>query len=373
MIERVVYLNQTVEATAVWFDGGNVVQPSNPNLWPAWAVRDTDEKIVSFGVATLGLDNQYHASFTIPSTSTLSTPEKKWVIEWVLVDSANREWRSTEYFDVAHPTFSEVDLKEQQKLVLKGQNLSLKLPLPSQPVSIGFTLFDQQGTTQVWSPPTPPALSGTWSDFYVYETSLPTATLLAGTYAGLWSWTYPGGVVQTLFNKVNVVTFLALSFISDLRMMLDKVTKPVELWLGYRDSDLFFYVTQGLLRINMIPPPTNWTLETINGPVQDVVKMPLVLAAMSFALNAQFLAEADQAFSYAGQAVTLEVDRTSLIESELSRIDEYLKDWETQKKILVNTGAWRTPHLGLTLPTVSRRAGSSGISAIALDRAPWLK
>jgi hypothetical protein len=73
----------------------------------------------------------------------------------------------------------------------------------------------------------------------------------------------------------------------------------------------------------------------------------LVYAGVWYSLNSQFMLESDLAFSYSGQSVSLDYDRTGPIESEISRVQDYMNEHLTKAKKTVLRGETQGV-LGLT-------------------------
>ncbi len=354
MISRTVYLGETIEATASFFKDNVAIPSLDPSLYPYYVVKDIDRELVAGGVGTLGVDNLYHASITIPDDATLSTDTSKYVIEWSLVSVVNESFNVTEFFDVAHPTYSEILNKEQQKITLPFSPLLLSLPLPSEPDLISFSVYDISNT--VMYGPVTPIGNGMYSEMYIYDVTIPANTLGSGrSYSAVWS--FDIGASSVYVQKITVIDLLSLMKVSDMRMYLDKVSKDIDLYVGYRDSDLVFHLAQGLNIINLVSPITEWkTVDFANSTSMTPIEYVWVQAACLSALKAQYLAEGDNAFDYSGQPLSLTVDRTQYIESEISRIQEYLNnDFKEFKKQFKNRQHGFV--LGLTYPNVNQNIG----------------
>ncbi len=352
MTPRIVYIGQEVSVTASFFSEGVPLMPNDPNLYPSFVVRDIHQDLVVAGTGTFNAqDNLYHADFTIPDTSVLSDEENKYVIDWDLVTNNGLTYKLTEYFDVVNPSYNLTTTKEIQKIGFSFTKTALTIPLPGSATSINFKLYNQADQVIHTSEPVP---AGMYSEYYIYKNVIQAGTMSAGnSYNAVWTFVL-GNEESVYYQKLTCIDFFTMSRISDLRMMLDKVMKDIDLYVGYRDSDLAFYLRQGLGLINMISPLTTWGHEVfINGEVPEYA---LLEAAYYVALRAQYLAEGDSAFDYSGQPVTLTVDRTQYIEAEIGRSDEWLKgEFKEFKK------QWKNRRhgfqLGLQWPNVSNRVG----------------
>ncbi len=352
MTPRVVYLGQEVEVTASFFKDGIPLQPLDPNLYPNFVVRDIHQDLVEGGIGTFNVtDNLYHAKFTIPDNSILSDEDHKYVIDWDIISTENINYKLTEYFDVVNPSYNLTTTKEQQKIGFSFSKTTLTLPLPDLPTDLKFTLYDDANVSVVTGDPIE---AGMYSEYYIFKISIPANTMISGRYYSA-VWTFNLGEEESVYyQKINCIDLFTMSKISDLRMMLDKVMKDIDLYVGYRDCDLAFYLAQGLELLNTVTPITNWGYTIfINGQVPVYT---LLQSAYYVALRAQYLAEGDSSFDYSGQPVTLSVDRTQFIEAEIGRADDWLKgEFKEFKKHWKN--ARHGFHLGLSVPTVSNRIG----------------
>lgn len=358
MIQRTVFLGETVEATAAFFEEGNPVTPINPSSSPVYIVRDTQDDIVTFGVAAIGTDNLYHTTFILPSTASLSTEDKKYVIEWDLQGSNGKNYKISEYFDVIHPLYNIIKEKEIQKITLATLPLVLTLPLPSTPDGVVSCKVYDQTSNIIFSIDL--TNSGSYSDYLIYTATIPANTLIENNeYIVIFDFTL-GGEKSNFHQKINCIDIWSLARISDMRMYLDKVQKDIDLYTGYRDSDLYYHIHEGLNFLNMLWPLSGWTLNNFKSTMAGSI-YTLIGCACYTTLRAQYLAEGDSAFDYSGQPVSLTVDRSQYIESELGRwdswINDILKPWK--KDIVMKSNM--AGNLNLTFPTVS------GLNAQAMN------
>lgn len=353
MIDRVVYINQLVGFDMVFRDeDNNLVEPLTPALYPNYMVKDINNEVVAFGVGTLdSVDKVYKGEFVVPSDAKLSTPKHKWKVEWELLASNGKKYNAREFFDVTHPQFGEIDLKEQQKLTLSSSPCIITLPLPAIPESQVFDVVDGRGGSVLSNGLTPQEY-GTYGDNFLYTATIPPNTMAPNNiYNVVWKFTLPGSFESVYYKKLICTDIMHLQQISDLRMYLDKVLKPLDQYTGYRDSDLYFYLQEGLAHLNMITPLTTWTHVSFSGTMSMFLPLWSTCACW-VALQSQYLAEADQAFNYSGQAVQLDVDRTGYIDSQLGRLESFINERIPQiKKQLIH--GMQGFHLQVTWPSVS--------------------
>lgn len=341
---RSIFLGDTVDASAAFFEGADVVNPIDPVLYPAYRITDVNNDFIDAGIGTFSaLDNLYHANISIPENAPISTDAEKYLITWLMKGSNKKEYQVTEYFEVLNPNFNEVALKEIQSIVLSGNSAKLSAPFPT---NSAVTVTAYYNDTEIFSDEATP--SGSYNTYYIFNIEIPAENLSLGEILVLWQ---AGDI--TFHQKVNVINRSMLVKITDLRMYLDKVHKDIDLYTGYRDSDLYFYIMQGLNMVNIVSPISEWKITDFyqNGS-RNGISFVLNMAASYCALNAQYLAEGDSVFDYSGQPVTLSVDRTGFIESQLSRIKDYLNnEFKEYKKNLSSLNT--TFHLGVPWPDVS--------------------
>ena len=359
MIPRTVHIGEHINATTAFFEDGQPIESKDPSTSPIFVVRDIHGDVICGGVGTLNeTDGLYHASFTVPNKAPISSSDAKYVIEWELEGNNNKKYKSLEYFDVTHPSFDTIDLKEQQKLTLPFSNTTLSIPLPEKPQEITFELYDSNNNSVFKSEEEDIKNTGVYDSYFIYNTNIPENIMKEERdYVGVWKFMF-GGESNHLFQKIQCTDIWTMSLLSDMRMYLDKVAKAIDLYVGYRDSDLYFHLMNGLDIVNMVTPITQWDMVSFKGSMGLPGFIPLGGGCYS-ALRAQYLAEGDSAFDYNGQPVTLSVDRTQYIEAELSRWQDWLReDLKQFKKQWVHRR--RGFHLGITWPNVRGWGGVGG-------------
>lgn len=355
MIPRIVYLGEEVTATASFFsEDGKPLTPMNTSLYPVYRVLDPQKRLVTAGIGTQSdATGAYEALITMPISAELSADKETYSIEWVFKDTSNQISIYREGFDVAHPSFNITETKEHQKVTLPFVTLNLSMPFPSQPKDVELLIYDSSEST-VYSGS--PQNTGTYSEYYIYSITVPSGVLTSGTdYMSCWRFNM-AGCENAFTQPIYCATLDDMHAASNMRMYLDKVMKDVDLFQGYRDSDLIFHYRQGVELINSIGIYTQWTLTTWNTTLKEN-KWILMEAAKYSALRAQYLAEGDSAFDFSHQSVTLSVDRTQYIESELGRIWDYLQSVVPSFKKSALKYQSNVGHLGLSIPTVGQAWG----------------
>lgn len=366
MINRSVYLGDTVTANILFMENGTVLETSDALKYPSVYVKDPEGNLVFAGVGTFDTDDLYHTEFEIPDDAVISS-DTKYYIEWELKATNGKMYKAVEYFDVFHPSYNLTDSKEQQKLVLPFTPLYVSVPLPSIPSAIEFNVLDNNDTVLVTLTPTN---KGVYSNYYIYTTTIPANTFTASNdYGLLWKFTL-GTENHVFFQKAMCCDTWSLTRIADLRMLADKYLKDIDLYTGYRDSDLYFHLLKGLDHLNMLYVPTDWTILKMKGTVSILVP-GLMTCALYSLLRAQYLAEGDASFNYSGQPVSLDVDRSQYIEAEIGRLENEIENVvKPAKKQFLQRGRM-VGALGLVYPSVGNTIGGISRSELSSRSIPY--
>lgn len=373
---RLAYIGQEVTANAFFSDAkGHPLTPINPSFYPNYQVLDPEQELVVAGVGTLN-DNTgaYDATFTIPETAMLSTDTGSYSLLWNFVDTEKREFTFKELFDVVHPSYDITEAKEQQKLVLPMNSLYMSLPLPKRVMDVKLQIYDKNGGLLFDAIP---EQAGLYSEYYIYTTEIPQGTFASGNdYMAVWLMTDSGNTC--VFTQViHCASLWDMEKISNLRMYLDKVAKAVDTYQGYKDSELWFYIQQGNEYINGVKIPTNWTMDMYQtNYLMAGMNYWLLEAAKWCALRAQYLAEGDSTFNFSGQPVSLDVDRSGYIESELGRVQGGLENQLPNIKAQIYKNMKPVGHLNLSWPSIGYRYPymfQITVAGIPLHRMPSIR
>ena len=366
---RNAFVGQTVEIIANFSEDNTPLVSSDPTLYPNYTLKDIENDVVLFGVASYDeVTMLYKASISIPLSAKVSTPDSKWLLEWQMLDSNLKDFKINELFDVTLPTFDTVELKETQKVSLNLVPTVITIPIITVPASISFNLYLDEDI--VWTEDSP-VQEGQYNEMYVYKITIPPNIMESGKeYGGIW--TFDTGSSQLHYVKIYAIDNHTLSLISDLRALCDKTMKDVDLYIGYNDSDLVNAIVNGMSYINIIVQFTNWEMTFFKQYTQ--FRPALLMSAAWWLLQSQRLAEGDSAFDYSGQAVSLTQDRTSFISEALNDFKAYLDDtFEKQKKHFLRSAGQQNFHLGITYPNPSGLGTHrSGVSSLALSRNPYI-
>lgn len=306
--------------------------------------RNTDRALVQEGVAKQDEVNvtRWTAPIVFPDDATPGI----YTVDW-LTTSKQQGLKNTERFTLgtAKAEYIEVD-----RLVREGQPVADILLLDDGQTAdaITVTVRDAAGTVLMTSTESMIAPGTTQGDpFYkvVFPQGLKTNASPFAAYLVQWDFTLDG-VPETEYHFLYVASYPVLSLVNELRRMIDKAQlqhkNPA---LVYNDVDLVAFLNLGLQRINASPP--TMTQYSLNALPETMFTYVLKAAAIE-ALDSRFLAEAEAAFNFSGQTVTLDVDRTGFIESARAHYQEALEDLKTVKKVLVMStgGASGSPGVG---------------------------
>lgn len=353
MIPRLIFQGQEVEVTASFLnDLGEPIISGDNSLYPQFQILDPNQDFITGGVGTYDEQHKvYKASFTMPVHAVLSDGDRQYRISWEMVDSLENKYVLQETFDVANPDYDITDAKELQKLTLPQIPTFVSIPVNRNVESVQLGIFAENSEESLFTATA--KKSSIYNDYFIYSYTIPVGILSGGSeYILLWRYEDTHEII--LAQVIHCATLWEMQRISDLRMYLDKVAKRVDTYQGYRDSDLCFHLKRGIEIINGIGLLTSYTLkdfQTVMNPIANLTYW-LLEAAKYSALRAQFLAEADSTFNFSSQPVTLEVDRTGFIESELGRIWDGLTGSFVNVKNQIVKNSQSMGYLNITLPSI---------------------
>lgn len=149
--------------------------------------------------------------------------------------------------------------------------------VPVEPDSVTVTISSGEDDTSLYTestdtPPVSPRIenSATGAYYIILGTGSDDAEAETdGTYGQIyvtWSVDFGGtvGVVEET-STVSIVQLSIFNLISQLRLIVDKVGKPIDtdsvnpMYTGYSDAQLFQFLNHGLSTINWYGPPVTWT------------------------------------------------------------------------------------------------------------------
>lgn len=334
LTHRVLYRGQTYNFYANFLDEQTPLQRFNDS-YPLYAIYDINGLEVQSGTATnLPQSGYYVVSFTPDLAASLSTEQQSWYIKWLFMTNSGRQVTFVERFDVVDEITIETATTAQQVIGIANKYIRTFVEVGVVPFDITLDVFPADtsnyeipivsGKTYNPNPATDAVhrVKNTETGGYVYYYNIPPTTLTENTqYIATWDITETAAsVANTVIQKIQVVYFPVLIKISQLRMLIDKVQKQTGRVQAYEDADIIAYLTEGLKLVNSIFPITSYT-ET---NVPSSLDFYWTIAAAWYGLNAQYLLEADVAFNFSGQTVTLDADRTGYLDTQLARLWDLL-------------------------------------------------
>ena len=318
--------------------------PIDPSF-PSYTIYDPAGIAIQSGVATMVSPGQYRMSFLVPKDAALSyfaqAPQQyndqgqgsvqtddqgRYRMEWQMVTNANQQVNFVEEFDVRDVAVTQSLNRELQHLVLAGDPLRLPFRSTTLPYKVRMRFIIRgHEENPVYSASLdqslPQALQGDLKyvkdgDSYVLYCDIDEGVTLRNTcYMALWTIQESQfSVATTEWQIITSISTSLLPLMTHLRMLVDKFQKRLGRLQSYEDSDLLEYLAEGLRLVNLSYPTTGYRMDNTPDDLQSLV----LLAAGWYALKAQGLLEADLAFNFSGQSVTLSVDRAGALDAAAS-------------------------------------------------------
>jgi hypothetical protein len=322
--------------------------PISPS-YPTYTIFDLNGVPVQNGVGTSLQPGQYAAQFQVPKDAPLSyfhqAPQRygdegqgapltadtsgRYRIEWQMATDANQQVNFVEEFDVRDVAVTQSLHRELKYLVLAGDPFRLPFRSATVPFMARMRLITRGNeqcpvNEQVYDATLPVGSSDLkWvkdGDSYVLYADIAQGVTQPNTaYMALW--TIQDTALSMPVTEWNIITAIntnLLPLMTSLRMLIDRFQKRLGRLQAFEDSDLLEYLAQGLRAVNLSYPTTGYTMDSFPDDIQELV----LLAAGWWGLQAQRLLEADLAFNFSGQSVTLSVDRTAQLDSAASSMME---------------------------------------------------
>lgn len=179
---------------------------------------------------------------------------------------------------------------------------------------------------------------------YYYQATINTSIFPVSleAYDIVWSYGNAGNQAQ-VFTESTQMWIVNPSILSATDDMRRKVSKAASTIYGrpdllYTVDTLIAWLRRGMDLFNGYGAPTSFTMTNAKGPVREY----WLLCAEVAAIEAQYIAEGEKAFDFQGQAISLSVDRTGMLDAAASkiqsRLDNELKPFKQNLVIKGNTG-----------------------------------
>lgn len=338
-MRRIVYRGKKTTFRADFFEDDAKTLPLTPasSNYPEYTIFDSAGLSILTGVGALDTSPGYYkVDWTPVMASALSSDTAKWRIEWLIVTADGNSITFVDTFDVIDETVSASESLAQQILAVASSEIRVPLRLTSEYNELILTIYTA-GTNAVAYGPKKYSMGVIKKiedgDSYVYYLDLPANTLIADkTYTAMWEVRRtPASQAEFMFDKIVCTSPRVIQLFPSLRMLIDKFQKTLGRIHAYEDADLYEYLEQGRNVVNVWHPATYYGWPSYPNALDTFA----VMGAAWWGLNAQYLLETDMSFSFSGQTVTLDVDRTSLIEGAISRFQEFFTENLTKAKTAI--------------------------------------
>ena len=290
--------------------------------FPTYSIFTPTGQLFITGLGAAIENNSYECAITIPVNAPNSTPDNQWRISWT--------WSTVKkvmYFDVRDPNISDDEIYQRElfKFALPNKVYSGRLIIPERPEDVECALWQGNKLLTDLDPEDPEDHRlGTQ-----LTVEIPADQMKIGELTLVWSTD-----IEDYYQIISVPPMTMLPTMNKIRFIIDRVLKKIEEPQVYLDSDLIASIYGGSEYINAWNPLTTWTI--IDYP--NSLNPFLVYAGAWVALNSQFMLESDLAFSYSGQSVSLDYDRTGPVEAEIGRMQEFITENLTKAKKTVLRG-----------------------------------
>ena len=181
------------------------------------------------------------------------------------------------------------------------------------------------------------------SSGYYYSATLDTSALAVSLIPYTIQWSYGNtsnaSQVFTETAQLWIVNQTIMSAVADMRRKISKAATTIYGVpdLIYTNETLLAWLRRGMDTFNFGGAPTAIDMTNAAGPIREY----WLLCAEVAAIEAQYMAEGEKAFDFQGQAISLSVDRTGMLDAAASkiqsRLDSELKPFKQNLVIKGNT------------------------------------
>jgi hypothetical protein len=311
-------------------DNGSPLMVAAP---PRFSVFDFNNALVLSGVGAQDPINtaRWTGQFTIPSDAPVTVKDQRYSIVWTVTDTTGNSFKDRYSFSVRSADDFDIQFFDtDERLALAQKAFSDYLILPSNLIlsSLSLQVLDLKDNVlfEATNISTAPSADNGRVARYQYNSVTPVTALSVpqyncAPYKVVWTYVVDGVEEQSI-HFLYAISPKVATFIHNLRMMIDKArNQSYNPALTFFDTDLIRYLNLGLSQFNSMKP------QAFRFNMRDLppeMEYPVLQCAAYNGLRAQLLAEGQAAFNFGGQSVTLDVDRTASIESEIGRLQSYI-------------------------------------------------
>jgi hypothetical protein len=308
-------------------------------LYPAYTIYDINNEVIQTGVGIPEITpGRYRAEYQIPFNAPLSGDTARWRIEWVLVSTDDRQVDFVEEFDIKDTVITASETREQKFISLVGSTYRAILRLPENAYEVALDVFTSTNLAMKVvdnvSTSTNDIKYAPDGDSIVYYYDIDGAIMgnRCGSFSLIWKIRNTALEPQSfVYQVLEVVTPYALSLVTSLRMLLDKLQKRIGTVQSFQDSDLLEYLARGAELLNGVYPTTNFGYSTM----PQMLTVHHLLFAGWYGLQAQQLLGVETAFNFSGQSVTLDYDQSSGLSDLASKWQDFLTSTLAATKLAI--------------------------------------
>jgi len=311
--------------------------PIDASQYPSVTVRDPDGQIIRQGVGALVMPGVYRFDVPIPADAALSTPDKKWSIQWVLYTATGRSTEHVRYFDVVETKIPSAEDRAPYLLVREGKAPRVSIQLSADPFELSAQVKQWPGGSPIETVAYNPNDAGASPIKKVVEKGAftfyfrPTVALAAGEYAIFWDY-----LLTETANEVSEMQHLmvppdiAWFLMKPLKALIDKLKKKANRLQAYTTAELYGYLLAGVDILNQIPPVTNAGLCDLPYG-SGGTRTALMYAAGLHAMRSQHILAVESDFDFSGRTVPLRIDRKQGYADAAQKMLEGVKEWAVAK------------------------------------------
>lgn len=309
-------------------ESGTPLIPTDPLAYPSISIVSPSEEVIQTGVAISSGSGRWKFTWFAPADAEMLGPDSPWRIDWMVVTNGGRQVLRQSNFVVIDNIEASTDERSYTNLTYIGNSERAIIKFKHRQSELSVRLIDQ---SQAEVDMSSSVVEIQQDNFYVYYVDTP-PLVSSGCLLVVWNSRQTTlSPTTTVVQQIRVPEMRFWWMQPSLRMLIDKVQKKLGHVQSYSDSDLYEYLTRGTEYINAANPITNWSL--LNWPGTFGMDNFLLMASAWWGLNAQYLSEGELAFSFSGQSVTLDVDRTGYYADAMGRLKDYLdKELQTTKR-----------------------------------------
>ena len=318
---------QVVRGASVTFEelfvepDGTPIPSDDGSRYPAVSIVAPDQTVMATGVASSLGDGRFRYQWFAPADADLSSPDVPWRINWTFVTPTQRQIERESNFHLLDTVEGDSTERSYTYITMLGAPERLIARYFTEQDEVMVVLTDSNmNVLETYSGPSITTVHEGGTVVYYVDT---TPAESSGIYNVIWQTRQTRiSPKQLTVQQLRVPEPLFWTFQPALRMLLDKMQKKTGQIQSYSDSDLYEYSLRGVGLVNQYNPVTSWSLSAF--PTSMGFEEFILMASAWWGLNAQYLAEGETMFSFSGQSVTLDVDRTSVYESAMARLKEHI-------------------------------------------------